>query len=151
VTEATSATLIHKSEPALVAGVSAGEHTFLEFFAGIGLTHLGLQPHGWRCIYANDIDDKKRRMYQAHFGDAHYHVEDVWNTKRIVERIPLERADLASASFPCVDLSLAGNLKGFDGEQSGSFNGFVKVLRDLKSRDRLPCQIRIVTLPSALK
>jgi len=123
----------------------------LEFFAGIGLTHLGLQPHGWRCIYANDIDEKKHRMYQACFGDANYHVEDVWNTKKIIEKIPLERADLASASFPCVDLSLAGNLKGFDGEQSGSFNGFVKVLRDLKSQDRLAGQIRIVTLPSALK
>jgi DNA (cytosine-5)-methyltransferase 1 len=90
-------------------------------------------------------------MYQACFSDAIYHVEDVWNTKKIIEKIPLERADLASASFPCVDLSLAGNLKGFDGKQSGSFNGFVKVLRDLKSRDRLPAQIRTVTLPSALK
>ncbi|HXM61887.1 MAG TPA: DNA (cytosine-5-)-methyltransferase [Terriglobales bacterium] len=137
-TEAASATLPYKSEPSFLPMGGADEHTFLEFFAGIGLTHLGLQPHGWKCIYANDIDEKKRRMYQACFGDAHYHVEDVWNTKKIVEKIPLERADLASASFPCVDLSLAGNLKGFDGEQSGSFNGFVKVLRDLKSQDRLP-------------
>lgn len=142
-TEAASPTLIHKPEPSLVTGGGARERTFLEFFAGIGLTHLGLQPHGWKCIYANDIDEKKRRMYQACFGDANYHVEDVWNTEKIIEKIPRERADLASASFPCVDLSLAGNLKGFDGEQSGSFNGFVKVMRELKSRGRLPSAVLV--------
>jgi DNA (cytosine-5)-methyltransferase 1 len=120
------------------------ERTFLEFFAGIGLTHLGLQPHGWRCIYANDIEEKKRRMYEACFGETnYYHVEDVWETKKVVERIPLGRADLASASFPCVDLSLAGNLKGFDGEQSASFNGFVKVLTELRAQDRLPSAVLV--------
>jgi site-specific DNA-cytosine methylase len=61
---------------------------FLEFFAGIGLTHLGLAPHGWKCVYANDIEPKKKRMYESQFGTAdYYHVEDVWNTKRITSRI----------------------------------------------------------------
>ena len=143
-TEATNATLSLNSGPCLAPVGRALEHTFLEFFAGIGLTRLGLQPHGWKCIYANDIEEKKRRMYEACFGGAlHYHVEDVWNTEKIIEKIPLGRADLASASFPCVDLSLAGNLKGFDGEQSASFNGFVKVLRHLKSQDRLPSPVLV--------
>ena len=112
---------------------------FIEFFAGIGLTHLGLASHGWKCIYANDIEPKKKRMYESQFGTAdYYHVEDVWNTKRITSRILNPRIQLATASFPCVDLSLAGNLKGFAGDQSGAFNGFTKVLAALKKEDRLP-------------
>lgn len=120
------------------------EYSFLEFFAGIGLTHLGLKPHGWKCIYANDIESKKRRMYESCFGSTdYYHVEDIWKTKNILSKIPSQQADLASASFPCVDLSLAGNLKGFEGEQSGAFYGFLKVLAALRGNDLLPRAVLI--------
>ena len=89
--------------------------TFAEFFAGIGLTHLGLARHGWECVYANDIEPKKKRMYEAQFGAAdYYHVEDIWKTKKITSRITETEIDLATASFPCVDLSLAGNLYAGD-------------------------------------
>ena len=115
------------------------QRTFAEFFAGIGLTHLGLASQGWKCVYANDIEPKKKRMYVSQFGSAnYYHVEDIWNTKKITSKIPITRIDLVTASFPCVDLSLAGNLKGFAGDQSGAFNGFTKVLAALKEEGRLP-------------
>jgi DNA (cytosine-5)-methyltransferase 1 len=115
------------------------EPTCIEFFAGIGLTHLGLSSHGWKCLYANDIEPKKRRMYETCFGSAdHYHVEDVWKTDKILERIPPQPVDLATASFPCVDLSLAGNLKGLSGSQSGAFYGFIKVMRRLREQGRAP-------------
>jgi DNA (cytosine-5)-methyltransferase 1 len=113
--------------------------TCIEFFAGIGLTHLGLSSHGWKCLYANDIEPKKRRMYETCFGTAdYYHVEDVWKTDKILDRIPPHRVDLATASFPCVDLSLAGNLKGLSGSQSGAFYGFIKVMKRLREQGRAP-------------
>jgi len=105
---------------------------------------LGLRQHGWECVYANDIEPKKRRMYKGCLGPAeYYHVEDIWNTKSILSRIPRQQADLASASFPCVDLSLAGNLKGFEGEQSGAFYGFLKVLTALRAKSLLPRAVLI--------
>ncbi len=122
-----------------ISQTRATTRTFAEFFAGIGLTHLGLAAHGWKCVYANDIESKKKRMYENQFGKAdYYHVEDVWNTEKITSKIPAIPIDLATASFPCVDLSLAGNLKGFAGDQSGAFNGFTKVLAALREEDRLP-------------
>jgi DNA (cytosine-5)-methyltransferase 1 len=125
-------------------GGKISDFTFGEFFAGIGLTHLGLGPHGWRCVYANDIEAKKKRMYESCFGKtAYYHVEDIWNTREITALIPAGRMDLATASFPCVDLSLAGNLKGFAGEQSGAFNGFTKVLGALQRENRLPTAVLV--------
>jgi DNA (cytosine-5)-methyltransferase 1 len=125
-------------------GAGHPSHTFAEFFAGIGLTHMGLAQHGWHCVYANDIEVKKKRMYESCFGKAdYYHVEDIWKTKQITSRMPAGKLDLATASFPCVDLSLAGNLKGFAGEQSGAFNGFTKVLGALQRENRLPRTVLI--------
>lgn len=124
--------------------VVSDELTCIEFFAGIGLTHLGLSSHGWKCLYANDIDLKKRSMYVGCFGEVvNYHVEDVWNTDRILARIPPQSVDLATASFPCVDLSLAGNLKGLGGEDSGAFYGFIKVMNRLRQQGRAPKAVLI--------
>ncbi|HBI42088.1 MAG TPA: hypothetical protein DDY78_04405 [Planctomycetales bacterium] len=73
---------------------------FCEFFAGIGLVREGLSRSGWRCVYANDIDPKKREAYEARFGKSdHFHLCDVWNTDDVVERI-LGQPALMTASFP---------------------------------------------------
>lgn len=108
--------------------------TFCEFFAGIGLVREGLAPSGWSCTYANDIDPKKRAMYERRFGtDGHFHLEDVWKTGEILARI-VDRPFLATASFPCIDLSLAGHWRGFDGEHSSTFFGFARLLEELGER-----------------
>jgi len=41
---------------------------------------------------------------------------------------------LATASFPCNDLSLAGSRNGLDGKQSGAFWGFIHVLEQMRFR-----------------
>ncbi|WP_165073786.1 DNA cytosine methyltransferase [Paludisphaera rhizosphaerae] len=108
--------------------------TFCEFFAGIGLVREALGASGWSCAYANDVDPKKRRMYVGRFGDdGHFHLGDVWDTAEAVARIH-GRPALATASFPCVDLSLAGRGRGFEGTHSSTFFGFVKVLEGLGER-----------------
>ena len=102
--------------------------SFCEFFAGIGLVRAGLVDSGWICSYANDIDPKKQQLYEAKFGvDDHFHLGDVWDTAAAVDRID-SRPFLATASFPCTDLSLAGHWKGFAGEHSSTFFGFTKIL-----------------------
>ncbi|MBI1761801.1 MAG: DNA (cytosine-5-)-methyltransferase [Acidobacteria bacterium] len=114
------------------------EKTFLEFFAGIGLVHLGLRSTGWRCVYANDISEKKQAMYLDEFPDASYfHLEDIWQTENVLELIR-QPALLATASFPCVDLSLAGHMRGLKGEHSSSLFGFLEVLRRLKAQNKMP-------------
>ena len=132
------------SHPAEIYGGSAeGGATrsliCIEFFAGIGLTQLGLRANTWECVYANDIDPKKKAMYKSCFGNAdHYHLEDVWETDKIISRIPERQADLATASFPCVDLSLAGNMRGLSGGESGAFYGLIRVLKKLRELRRMP-------------
>ena len=42
---------------------------FYEFFAGGGMARLGLGPD-WKCLFANDICEKKASAYRANFDGA---------------------------------------------------------------------------------
>ncbi|MBA3480261.1 MAG: DNA cytosine methyltransferase [Pirellulales bacterium] len=126
------------------------DKTFCEFFAGIGLVDEALRQSGWQCVYANDIDAKKRQMYAGHYGDAaaeHYHEGDVWAVDDVLTRIP-GRPFLATASFPCTDMSLAGKRRGLAGEQSGALFGFLQVLEQLG--ERRPSVILLENVPGFL-
>ena len=103
--------------------------TFAEFFAGIGLMRLALEKHGWTAAYGNDIDPRKLAMYQAQFG-AGFDLRDIHEIAP--EEIP--SVTLATASFPCNDLSLAGSRAGLAGSQSGAFWGLVRLLDGMGSR-----------------
>lgn len=90
---------------------------------------------GWRCLFANDIDPKKGDAYIANWGKKEFRLGDIH--KLSAKDFPTQ-ADLAWASFPCQDLSLAGNGVGLDGEHSGAFWGFFDIIHALKSRHRAP-------------
>ena len=92
---------------------------------------IGLERAGWRVVFANDIDEDKRRMYADHFGDdAHFARKDVHLLK--ASEVPM--VALATASFPCNDLSLAGARKGLAGIHSSAFWGFIDILKSMDSR-----------------
>ena len=109
----------------------ASGKTFLEFFAGIGLVEEGLRSSGWRCIYANDVEPRKLQMHRDRNGLVPiYHLGNVRNTDEVLSQIT-EAPFLATAPFPCVDLSTAGHYRGFEGRHSSAFFGFVDVLKAL--------------------
>ena len=99
--------------------------TVAEYFAGIGLFRMGLESAGWKVVYANDWNPERSMMYQGFFGDG-YEVKDVFS----VAAKDVPRTTLATCSFPCIDLSLAGNLRGLEGEHSSAFWGFYRILRE---------------------
>ncbi len=105
---------------------------FCEFFAGIGLMRLGLEAEGWSIALANDIDTDKRDIYRTHFKDDpdHFVLGDIHKLR--AEDIPT--ATMATASFPCNDLSLAGMRSGLGGKQSSAFWGFTRILGEMGDR-----------------
>jgi len=113
--------------------------TFYEFFAGGGMARSGLGPR-WECLFANDNDEKKAAAYRCNFGATELLVEDVG---RLNASLVKGAADLAWASFPCQDLSLAGNGAGLRGERSGTFWSFWRLIQNLRKEGRAP---RLVVL-----
>jgi DNA (cytosine-5)-methyltransferase 1 len=100
--------------------------TVAEYFAGIGLVRMGLQSQGWRVLWANDISEKKLQIYRGFFPDdyEHYEVGDVFD----LDPVSIPETTLATCSFPCIDLSLAGNMNGLEGNHSSAFWGFIRIL-----------------------
>lgn len=109
--------------------------TFFEFFAGGGMVRAGLGA-GWRCDFANDIDGKKALAYQENWGAGG--VLSVGDIRHVQPSDLPGTADLAWASFPCQDLSLAGAGAGLRGARSGTFYPFWAVMRGLIAEGRGP-------------
>jgi DNA (cytosine-5)-methyltransferase 1 len=113
-----------------------------EFFAGIGLVRSALEDAGFAVVFANDIEAKKRDMYAANFDAADFVCGDV----RDVGGSSVPDIELATASFPCTDLSLAGNRAGLAGVQSSMFWEFARVLEEMGSRR--PSAVLLENVPS---
>jgi DNA (cytosine-5)-methyltransferase 1 len=120
--------------------------TFYEFFAGGGMARAGLDS-GWECLFANDIDEKKGRSYSANWGADRLRIEDVGRLN--TSDLP-GRADLVWASFPCQDLSLAGDLAGLKGRRSGAFWPFWRLIESLEQEGRAPSVVVLENVCGAL-
>jgi len=117
--------------------------TFLEFFAGGGMARQGLAGI-FDCAFANDFDPMKCAAYRSNYPDDEIAEGDVWN----LDGAKLPSAQLAWASFPCQDLSLAGARRGLNAPRSGAFWGFWNVIE--RQRDRAPKTIVIENVAGLL-
>ena len=128
--------------------MSRAPFSFYEFFAGGGMARLGL-GEGWACGFANDFDPVKAATYRANFADAgeHFRQGDVWALA--AGNLP-GQADLAWASSPCQDFSLAGARAGLAGGRSSAFFGFWRLIEGLAAEGRAPRTIVIENVSGLL-
>ncbi|MBY0464246.1 MAG: DNA cytosine methyltransferase [Burkholderiales bacterium] len=120
--------------------------TFYEFFAGGGMAHAGLGD-GWHCAFANDVSPMKSAAYKANWGAASLVTQDIASVS--AAQLP-GHADLAWASFPCQDLSLAGNGAGLNGTRSGTFWPFIGLMETLRQQGRKPSVIALENVYGAI-
>jgi DNA (cytosine-5)-methyltransferase 1 len=106
---------------------------FAEFFAGIGLVRAALEPLGFRAKWANDIEKAKRDQYVVNHSAKDFVLGDVRDIH--ASQLP-QGLELATSSFPCIDVSLAGNRKGLGGSQSGMFWEFARVVDEMLDENR---------------
>lgn len=110
------------------------QRRFLEFFAGGGMARAGLGST-WSCLWANDVDEKKCASYVRNWGSRDLLQADV--AELTTDDLP-SPVDLAWASFPCQDLSLAGSGTGLNGARSGTFWPFWNLMAGLAREHRAP-------------
>lgn len=127
-----------------VGGLPLGGPRAAEFFAGMGLMRAGLERCSINTVFANDVNDTKAAIYRDNWGDRELIVCDIRNlTGRDVPTV-----DLATASSPCVDVSLAGYRKGLSANRSGVLYDFFRILGEMG--DRAPRTIMIENVPGLL-
>ena len=92
------------------------------------MARLGL-GEDWRALFVNDFDPRKAESYKRNFNAN--------NELRVCDVAAVESSDipkggvLAWASFPCQDLSLAGNGAGLAARRSGSYWPFWRLMKGL--------------------
>lgn len=103
-----------------------------EFFAGSGLVAYGMKGM-FMPVWSNDINDRKASVYKANFVSDHFLLGDI----KDVRGNELPSAHLSWASFPCQDLSLAGNMKGIYADRSGLVWEYLRILDEMQEKPRI--------------
>lgn len=99
---------------------------FIDFFAGIGGFHSGLEKAGMKCIGWCEFDKFAQKSYRAI-----YDTERLWfsDDVRKVRGWDIPKADLWTFGFPCQDVSIAGKQKGIKrGTRSGLFYEIMRLI-----------------------
>ncbi|MGD0857384.1 MAG: DNA (cytosine-5-)-methyltransferase, partial [Dehalococcoidia bacterium] len=79
---------------------------FIDLFAGLGGFHLALRDLGHQCVFASEIDDTLRDLYESNFG-----IRPAGDIRQVdVSDIPAH--DILCAGFPCQPFSKAGAQDG---------------------------------------
>ncbi len=86
--------------------------TFIDLFAGLGGFHLALEQLGCKCVFASELKEDLRRLYNINFPNTPI-LGDI--TQINPEDVPLH--DILCAGFPCQPFSQAGKRQGFNDEK----------------------------------
>ena len=99
--------LLQNSTPSSINKKS--DFTFIDLFAGIGGTRLGVETAGGECVFTSEWDPSAQKTYCANFPiEGHTLVGDIHEVT-VQERWDLLPAhDLLVAGFPCQPFSIAG-------------------------------------------
>jgi DNA (cytosine-5)-methyltransferase 1 len=97
---------------------------FIDLFCGIGGFHIALSRLGHKCVFACDIDDDCRSVYEANHG-----IKPEGDIRKVDETL-LPDFDILCAGPPCQAFSHSGKQRGFEDETRGTL--FFDIFRILK-------------------
>ena len=97
---------------------------FIDLFAGLGGFHLALRDLGHECVFASEIDENLRDLYEKNFG-----IRPTGDIRSVdISKIPPH--DILCAGFPCQPFSKAGPQDGLDDLELGVlYKEILKVIK----------------------
>lgn len=101
----------------------------ISLFSGVGGFDLGFERAGMRIAAQVEFDERAAAVLARHYPET-LRFKDV----RDVGRSTLPSAELICGGFPCQDVSVAGKRKGLDGERSGLWFEFHRIINELAPR-----------------
>ena len=88
---------------------------FIDLFAGLGGFHLALAEFGHICVFASEINEDLRELYNTNHG-----IECDGDINELdITQIP--KHDIICAGFPCQPFSKAGKQNGLKDVDNGNF------------------------------
>ncbi|MFE3973166.1 MULTISPECIES: DNA cytosine methyltransferase [unclassified Peribacillus] len=106
---------------------------FLDLFAGIGGFRLGMEQAGHECVGYVEWDKFARKSYETiHNTEGEWTAHDI----RKVRADEIPRADAWCFGFPCTDISIQGEMLGFNGSRSSLFFATTRLIRDTEEENR---------------
>lgn len=101
--------------------------TFGSLFAGIGGIDLGFERAGLVCKWQVEIATFQINVLKKHWPEVPRHDD-------IRTFIDIPYVDVIAGGFPCQDISNAGKRKGIDGDRSGLWSEYARVIREVRPR-----------------
>jgi DNA (cytosine-5)-methyltransferase 1 len=101
----------------------------LDIFSGIGGFSLGLERAGMQTIAFCEIDPFCRRVLAKHWPDV-----PCFDDVRKLNGNTVGPVDVICGGFPCQDISAAGPRIGIDGERSGLWREYARLIDELRPR-----------------
>jgi len=101
----------------------------LEFFAGSGLVSFALSGY-CRTVWSDDTCTRKAAISWANHRSVPFHLGSIAK----VSGKALPAAPISWGSFPCQDLSLAGQGEGIQAKRSGLVWEWLRVVNEMPER-----------------
>ena len=99
---------------------------FISLFTGIGGFDVAFERAGMTCVYQVEIERNCNRVLERHWPN----VQRMKDVREFTRRNYGDPVDLVCGGFPCQDLSVAGRRAGLDGERSGLWFEFLRVIQE---------------------
>lgn len=107
----------------------------LALFAGAGGGILGGHLLGWRTVCAVERDAYAAQVLAARQNDRTLRPFPIWSDVCSFDGRPWRGiVDVVSGGFPCQDISAAGLRAGINGQRSGMWKEFLRVVCDVRPR-----------------
>lgn len=122
------------TEPKVSARSGDAPLRVLSLFAGIGGFDLGLErTGGFKTVAFCEIDPFAGRTLRKHWPDSPLYSDVRGLTADILKRDEIY-VDVIVGGFPCQDVSSAGHLAGLEGERSGLWSEYARLIGELRPR-----------------
>lgn len=101
---------------------------FLSLFSGVGGLDKGLEDAGLECVAQVEIDDFCCAILENHWPN----LPRFRNIKGVTHAQLPKGINCIAGGFPCGDISIAGSRAGLDGERSGLWSEFLRLISEIR-------------------
>jgi DNA (cytosine-5)-methyltransferase 1 len=102
----------------------------LDLFSGIGGFSIGLEKAGFETVAFCEIDKKARAVLKKHWPDVQIFEDVSQLTKEKLDEHGIS-VDVICGGFPCQDISVAGRGAGLEGQRSGLWYEYRRLIKEL--------------------